>query len=304
MASSKPARTILDRIGDTPAVELVRVARGLPAEVWAKVEYLNPGGSAKDRVALSLVLEAEASGSLEPGDTIVEASAGNTGIGFALVAAVRGYKCIIVVPRSTSREKVAVLRAYGAEVVLARDDVEATDRDGYVSVADRIAASVPRAYRPHQFSNPSNPETHYRLTAAEIWRDLDGRVDGFVCTVGTGGTWSGIGRYLRERNPAVALVWAVPADAESVIEGLVPEPPPPEFRPEAPSATIAVTDSTALEMARRLAREEGLLVGGSAGAACAAALEFARSMGAGSRLSVLLPDTGRNYLHLLAPDPG
>ncbi|HEY7955776.1 MAG: PLP-dependent cysteine synthase family protein [Polyangia bacterium] len=288
-------QTILEAIGRTPLVRLARAGRELPIELYGKVESCNPGGSAKDRLALHLVNMAERRGLLQPGGTIVEASAGNTGVGLAMVAAVRGYHCVVVVPHGTSADKLAVVRALGAEVY------ECAPDEDYVESAERIAQSR-RGFRPDQFHNPDNPESHALSTAREIWDDLDGRVDGLVAACGTGGTLAGIGRALRERNPQLALVRVVPGDeaGESRIEGIAPDGPPASFACPELSAEVRVTDEEALAAAAKLARMEALLVGGSAGAAFAGALEWGRSARAGSRVVVILPDTVRNYVGSLA----
>ena len=297
VGESKPVlfQTILDAIGRTPLVRLARVGAGLPAELYGKVEACNPGGSAKDRLALHLANMAEKRGLLRPGGTIVEASAGNTGVGLAMIAAVRGYHCVVVVPHGTSADKLAVVRAFGAEVH------ECAPSEDYVEIAERIARER-RAFRPDQFHNPDNPESHGLTTAAEIWDDLDGRVDALVAACGTGGTLSGIGRALRERNPALALVRVVPGNAhgESVIEGVAPEGPPASFACPELTCELHVSDEESFVAARRLAREEAILVGGSAGAAFAGALRYAREARPGARIVVILPDTGRNYVGSLA----
>lgn len=239
---------------------------------------------------------AEKRGLLRPGGTIVEASAGNTGVGLAMVAAVRGYRCIVVVPHGTSPDKLAVVRALGAEIRVCTAD------EDYVDVAEALARER-RAFRPDQFHNPDNPESHGTTTANEIWSDLDGRVDALVAACGTGGTLAGVGRALRERNPKLRLVRVVPvADdgGESHLEGIAPDGPPASFACPELDAEVQVRDADALAAAARLAREEGILVGGSAGAALAGALAHASSLPAGARTVVILPDTGRNYVGSLA----
>jgi cystathionine beta-synthase len=288
--------TILDAIGDTPLVHLKRIARDLPVELYGKVEACNPGGSAKDRLALHLVNGAERRGLLKPGGTIVEASAGNTGIGLAMIAAVRGYRCVMVVPHGTSADKLAVARAYGAEVHTCAPE------EDYVEIAEQQARER-RAFRPDQFHNPDNPEAHAGTTAEEIWLDLDGRVDALVAACGTGGTLAGIGRALRERNPRLKLVRVLPVgagDQESIIEGIAPDGPPASFACPDLDAEIRVEDEQAFAAAHRLAREEAILVGGSAGAALAGALSWCERAEPGSRVVVILPDTGRNYVGSLA----
>ena len=283
--------TILDAIGRTPLVRLARVGAGLAGELYGKVESLNPGGSAKDRLALHLVNMAEKRGLLRPGGTLVEATAGNTGVGLAMIAAVRGYQCVVVVPNGTSQDKLAVVRALGAEVHCCAPD------EDYVEIAERVARER-RAFRPDQFHNPDNPESHALSTALEIWEDLEGRVDALVAACGTGGTLAGIGRALKERNPAIELVRVIPGDdkGETVIEGIAPDGPPASFACPDLSRELRVSDDEALQAMRRLAREEALLVGGSAGAAFAGALRYAAEARPGARVVVVLPDTGRNYV--------
>jgi cystathionine beta-synthase len=264
----------------------------LPVELYGKVEACNPGGSAKDRLALHLVDEAERQGLLRAGGTLVEATAGNTGVGLAMVAAVRGYHCLVVVPNGTSRDKLAVVRAFGAEIYECRSD------EDYVEAADRLVRER-RGYRPDQFKNPANPDAHGLTTAEEIWQDLDGRVDALVAACGTGGTLAGVGGALKKRRPELALVRVMPVgnDAqESAIEGVGPDGPPPEFGCPALAELIRVRDDEAFAAATRLAREEGLLVGGSAGAAFAGALKYAQTARAGARIVIVFPDTGRNYV--------
>ena len=283
--------SILDAIGDTPLVRLNRIGRGVEAEVWAKLEGHNPGGSAKDRLAIHLIDRAEASGELKAGDTVVEASAGNTGIGIALVAAVRGYHAVIVVPSGTSPQKLAVARAYGAEV---RSCVGDEDYDEVATALGR----QPGWFRPDQFVSLENPRAHGGSTADELWREMDGRIDAVVATSGTGGTLAGLGRALKARDARIVLVRAWPEDEggnESTLEGIASDGPPPSFECPIIDAEIRVHDDEARKMAARLAREEGLLVGDSSGAAVAAALRYVEGRGA-LRVVAILPDTGRNYL--------
>jgi cystathionine beta-synthase len=288
--------SILDAIGRTPLVRLSRVGRDLPVELYGKVEACNPGGSIKDRLALHLCDMAARRGLLRPGGTIVEASAGNTGVGLAMVAAVRGYRCVVVVPHGTSPDKLAVVRALGAEIRVCTPD------EDYVDVAETLARER-RAFRPDQFHNPDNPESHGLSTAQEIWRDLDGRIDALVAACGTGGTLAGVGRALREHNPALKVVRVVPVGddgGESRIEGVAPDGPPASFACPELDAEVRVKDSAAMAAMARLAREEGILAGGSAGAALAGALAAASDLAAGSRVVVILPDTARNYVGSLA----
>jgi cystathionine beta-synthase len=288
--------SILDAIGHTPLVRLARLGRELPVELYGKVEACNPGGSIKDRLARHLCDMAEKRGLLRAGGTIVEASAGNTGVGLAMVAAVRGYRCIVVVPNGTSPDKLAVVRALGAEIR------ECTPEEDYVDVAEAMARER-RAFRPDQFHNPDNPESHALSTAREIWDDLEGRVDVFVAACGTGGTLSGVGRALRERNPELVVVRVIPVGddgGESKLEGIAPDGPPASFACPELGAEVTVRDGDARQAMQRIAREEGILVGGSAGAALAGAMAHAPKLIKGARVVVILPDTGRNYVGSLA----
>ena len=301
---------VLEVIGRTPLIKLSKVTEGLPVTLLAKVEYFNPAGSVKDRVALRMVEDAERHGLLRPGGTIIEATAGNTGAGLALVAAVKGYRCIFVLPDKMTEDKVNLLRAYGAEVVITPTSVPTDSPESYGCVADRLAREVPGAYRPNQFANPENPAAHYDTTGPEIWKDTDGRVDVFVAGMGTGGTISGTGQYLKERNPDVIVVGADPAGSilsggapkSYQIEGVGEDFIPATFDRQAIDEMVRVTDAESFAMTRRLAREEGLLVGGSAGMAVSAAVKFACRLPPGKLVVVLLPDTGRNYLGKIFSD--
>ncbi len=301
---------ILQAIGRTPLVRLNKVTDGLPVTLLAKVEYLNPGGSVKDRIGLVMVEDAEQRGLLQPGGTIIEATAGNTGVGLALVAAAKGYRCIFVMPDKMSEDKVNLLRAYGAEVVITPTSVPSDSPESYNGVAERLAREIPGAYRPNQFANLRNPEAHYCTTGPEIWADTDGKVDVFVAGMGTGGTISGTGKYLKDQNPDVIVVGADPAGSilsgdepkSYRVEGVGEDFIPATFNRQAIDDMVRVTDAESFLMARRLAREEGLLVGGSAGMAVAAAVKYARRLGSGKWVVVLLPDTGRNYLSKIFSD--
>jgi cystathionine beta-synthase len=301
---------ILDAVGRTPLVRLNRLGKGLKATLIAKVEYLNPGGSVKDRVAVKMIDEAEREGLLKPGGVIVEATAGNTGVGLALVAAIRGYRCIFVLPDKMSEDKISLLRAYGAEVVITPTAVAPDSPESYNGVADRLAREIPGAYRPNQFANPDNPLAHYQTTGPEIWEDAQGKVDVFVAGMGTGGTISGTGRYLKEKNPRIVVVGADPEG--SILSGDAPHPfkvegigedfIPRTFDRQVVDEMIRVSDRDSFNAARRLAREEGLLVGGSAGTALTAALRYAERLTEHRNIVVLLPDTGRNYLTKIFSD--
>jgi cystathionine beta-synthase len=296
---------VLSAIGRTPLVRLRRVVPhgdGVCAEVLAKLEYFAPGGSVKDRAALSMVVEAERRGALKAGGTVVEASAGNTGVGLAVVCAVRGYRCVIVLPDNTSREKQAVLRALGAEIVHARADVEAGEPQGYIGRAETLAREM-GAYLPDQFENPANPGAHYASTGPEILADCEGRLDAFVACVGSGGTLGGTARFLREHLPGIRIVGAMPArdscagdHGNTLVEGVIDDLgdcSQPDARPD---DVVTIPDREGVAMTLRLAREEAILAGGSAGVAVCAAIRVARELGAGKRVVTIVPDTGRNYL--------
>ncbi len=301
---------VLQAIGRTPLIKLSKVTDGLPCLMLAKVEYLNPGGSVKDRIGLAMIEEAERRGLLKPGGTIIEATAGNTGVGLALVAAQKGYRCIFVMPDKMSEDKVNLLRAYGAEVVITPTSVPPDSPESYNGVADRLSREISGAFRPSQFSNQKNPEAHYLTTGPEIWKDTDGRVDVFVAGMGTGGTISGTGRYLKEMNPAVTVIGADPEGSilsgdspkSYKVEGIGEDFVPATFDRQVVDDMVRVSDRESFLMARRLAREEGLLVGGSSGTAVAAAVKYARRLDPGKVIVMLLPDTGRNYLSKLFSD--
>jgi cystathionine beta-synthase len=296
--------TILQSVGRTPLVRLRRLSEGLKANVYVKLESLNPGGSVKDRVGLAMVAEAERRGWLRPGGTIIEATAGNTGVGLALAAAVKGYRCIFVLPDKMSAEKISLLKAYGAEVVITPTNIPPDSPDSYNGVADRLAREIPGAWRPNQFTNMANPDVHYRTTGFEIWEQTEGRVSVFVAGVGTGGTISGVARYLKEQNPDVKIVGADPEG--SVLSGGHPQPwkvegigedfVPKTFNSQMVDDWVRVSDAESFHTARALARREGILVGGSSGTAVAAALRYARRLTGEHLVVALCADTGRNYL--------
>jgi cystathionine beta-synthase len=300
----KYAETVLDLVGDTPLVKLNRVTDGIRATVLVKVEYVNPGGSSKDRIATRIIDAAEREGKLKPGGTIVEPTSGNTGIGLALVAQQRGYHCVFVCPDKVSEDKINTLRAYGAEVVVCPTNVEPSSPESYYSVSDRLAREIPGAFKPDQYSNPNGPLSHYETTGPEIWRDTDGRITHYVAGVGTGGTISGAGRYLKEQNPGIRVIGADPEGSvysggtgrPYLVEGVGEDFWPTAYDPSVVDEIIASSDAESFEMTRRLAREEGLLVGGSSGMAVASALKAARDLGPDDVMVILLPDGGRGYL--------
>ncbi|MGC5166920.1 cystathionine beta-synthase [Luteimicrobium sp. DT211] len=316
---------VSELVGNTPLVRLTRLAEGLDATILAKVEYVNPGGSVKDRIALRMIEAAEASGELRPGGTIVEPTSGNTGVGLALVAQRKGYRCVFVCPDKVSQDKRDVLRAYGAEVVVTPTSVAPDSPDSYYSVSDRLVREIPGAWKPDQYSNPNGPASHFASTGPEIWADTDGRVTHFVAGVGTGGTITGTGRYLREVSvprPEAdgGVVRIVGADPEGsvysggtgrpyLVEGVGEDFWPSAYDPDVPHEVVAVTDAESFEMTRRLAHEEALLVGGSSGMAVVAALRVAERLQredpeAARRavIVVLLPDGGRGYLSKVFDD--
>jgi cystathionine beta-synthase len=296
--------TILQSVGRTPLVQLRRVTEGLPARVYAKLESLNPGGSVKDRVGVAMIAEAERRGWLRPGGTIIEATAGNTGIGLAMAAAVKGYRCIFVLPDKMSSEKVRLLKAYGAEVIITPTNVAPDSPESYNGVADRLSREVPGAWRPNQFTNLANPEIHYRTTGPEIWEQTDGRVTAFVAGIGTGGTISGVARYLKERNPDIRIIGADPEGSVLSggtshpwkVEGIGEDFVPKTFNSQLVDDWVRITDAESFHTARALARREGILAGGSSGTAVAAALRYAQRLTGDHLVVALCADTGRNYM--------
>ncbi|MDG4774846.1 cystathionine beta-synthase [Solwaraspora sp. WMMD792] len=303
--------SVVDLIGDTPLVRLRNVTAGISATVLAKVEYFNPGGSVKDRIALRMVEAAEQAGLLRPGGTIVEPTSGNTGVGLALVAQLRGYSCVFVCPDKVSEDKQNVLRAYGAEVVVCPTAVAPEDPRSYYQVSDRLAAEIPGAWKPDQYANPANPQSHYEATGPELWTQTEGRITHFVAGVGTGGTISGVGRYLKEvSGGAVRVVGADPEGSvysggsgrPYLVEGVGEDFWPQTYDRSVCDEIVEVSDQESFELTRRLAREEGLLVGGSCGMAVAAALRVARRAGPDDVVVVLLPDGGRGYLSKIFND--
>jgi cystathionine beta-synthase len=303
--------SILETVGETPLIRLSRIGAGLAPQLVAKVEYFNPGGSIKDRVAMRMVEAAERDGHLRPGGTIIEPTSGNTGTGLAIAARLKGYRVIAVMPDKMSREKIDLLRAYGAEVVVTPTDVDPGSPQSYYRVADRLEREIPGAFQPNQYRNPANPEAHYLSTGPELWRQSGGRITHFVCGVGTGGTITGVARYLREQNPAIEVIGADPVGSiysnESVhpylVEGVGEDFWPETYDPSVVNRYVTVSDRDSFLTTRRLAETEGLLVGGSCGLAVHAALEVARGIDdPDAMVAVILPDGGRGYLSKIFSD--
>jgi cystathionine beta-synthase len=307
----KYAENVLGTLGNTPLVRLNRVAAGVRCTVLAKLEYFNPGGSVKDRIGLHMIQDEIRKGTLKPGGTIVECTSGNTGLGLALAASLMGFKCVFTMPDKVPLEKEYMLKAYGAEVVRCPTNVAPESSESYYSVAKRLAKERPNAVLANQYHNPMNPDAHYRTTGPEIWRDTAGEVDVFVGGMGTGGTVSGIGRYLKEQNPKVQVVGVDPRGSilahyfetkqmseahPYLVDGIGEDFIPGTCQFQYVDRMITVEDRESLVMTRRLAREEGMLVGSSSGSAVVGALQVARDLDADGIVVVLIPDTGERYL--------
>src|SRR6202008_2230984 len=302
---------ILEAVGHTPLIRLNRINKGLKPQIYVKAEFTNPGGSVKDRIGITMIDDAEKKGLLKPGGTIIEGTSGNTGMGLALVAAVRGYKCVFTTTDKQSKEKVDLLKALGAEVIVCPTAVEPEDPRSYYSVAKKLAREIPNSYYPNQYANPMNPEAHYRTTGPEIWEDSEGKITHFVCGMGTGGTISGGGRFLKEKNPATKIVWAYPEGwmyydlhktgqagkaRTYVVEGIGEDFFPSTMDMKILDDVIQVNDEECFVVARRLAKQEGIFTGGSGGGCLSAALRLAKNLDEKSWVVAFMPDTGMRYL--------
>lgn len=310
-------QNVLTTIGNTPLIRLNSVGRDLPHTLYAKVEFFNPGGSVKDRIALTMIEDAERSGRLRPGGTIIEGTSGNTGVGLAIAAALKGYRCIFVMPDKMSEEKIRLLRAFGARVVITPTAVEPDDPRSYYSVSERLVRETPNSILANQYHNPANPQAHYETTGPELWQQTQGKIDVFVAGMGTGGTISGVGRYLKEQNPHVRIVGVDPVgsllhdyfktgqltEARTYkVEGIGEDFLPSVYDWSVFDDVVQVTDKESFLMTRRLVREEGLFVGGSCGSAVAGMLKYARTLPPGQTIVTLLPDSGSRYLSKIFDD--
>lgn len=308
---------ILQTVGNTPLVRLNRLTKNIKASIYAKCEFFNPGGSVKDRIGIAMIEDAEKRGILKPGGTIIEGTSGNTGIGLALAASIKGYKLIFTITDKQSKEKINLLKALGAEVIVCPTAVEPDDPQSFYSVAERLSKEIPNSFYPNQYFNPENPKTHYRTTGPEIWKDTEGKVTHFVAGMGTGGTISGTGQYLKDQNPKVKVIGADPIGSiyyekikfdrkgeakPYVIEGIGEDMFPATMDLKLPDDVIQVTDKDAFLTTRRLATEEGIFSGGSSGAAVWAALELAKKLTEKDLVVVLIPDTGMRYLSKIYND--
>jgi cystathionine beta-synthase len=310
MAEMEVADSLLDLVGNTPLVRLDRMGRDLSCQLLAKLEFLNAGGSVKDRPAVAMIDAAERAGLLKPGGTIVEPTSGNTGVGLAIVAARRGYRCVFIMPDKMAPEKIALLRAYGAEVIVCPTAVSPEHPDSYYSVSNRLATEIPNAFKPDQYSNPANPQSHFESTGPEIWRQTAGRITHFVAGIGTGGTISGTGRYLKTQNANVQIVGADPEGSvysggsgrPYLVEGIGEDFWPTTYDPAVVDRVVMVSDRDSFLTARRVTREEGILVGGSAGTAVWAAVQVGHELSSDDVVVVLIPDSGRGYLSKLYND--
>jgi cystathionine beta-synthase len=310
-------KSVLEAVGRTPLIRLNRVPKDLQAEIYVKADFLNPGGSVKDRVAISMIDEAERKGLLKPGGTIIEGTSGNTGVGLALVAAVRGYKVVFTITDKQSREKIDLLKAFGAEVIVCPTAVEPEDPRSYYSVAKKLSREIPNAYYPNQYENALNPEVHYRMTGPEIWEDTEGKITHFVCGMGTGGTISGAGRFLKEKNPEIKVVGVDPVGSlyyeysktgnigkarTYVVEGIGEDIFPQTMDFKILDDILQVNDEECFVWARRLAKREGIFTGGSGGGCVSAALRVAKACKKGDLVVAFLPDNGSRYLSKIYND--